>query len=112
MLLNYTTQTSTEQTIAEIQKMLAGHNVSAFMTEYDGPQVSSVSFKINIDDKPMGFKLPCNWRAVQVIFKEKNGNRKHRNGRLEAKSCGCTGRAGLRDWQYQLVDKVRKELEK
>lgn len=85
MLLNYTTDTPVEKTIVEIQGLLAGHNVSAIMTEYEGPQVSALNFQIKINDKPMGFRLPCNWRAVQQIFKIKNANRKRRNGRLEDK---------------------------
>lgn len=68
MLLNYSTKIEPEQTISEIQKMLSRHGVTAMMTEYDGPQVSSVSFRLNINGKPMGFKLPCNWRAVLEIF--------------------------------------------
>jgi hypothetical protein len=69
-LLNYTTIIEPEQTIGEIQKLLSRYNVAAMMTEYDGPQVSAVSFKLNIEGKPLSFKLPCNWRAVAAIFKQ------------------------------------------
>jgi hypothetical protein len=69
-LLNYTTKIEPEQTIAEIQKLLSKHGVSAMMTEYDGPHVAAVSFRMNIDGKPIGFKLPCNWRAVMEVFKK------------------------------------------
>jgi hypothetical protein len=68
-LLNYTTKTPAEQTIGEIQKLLSGHGVTAMMTEYDGPHVSAVSFRISIDGKPVGFKLPCNWKGVLEIMK-------------------------------------------
>lgn len=83
MLLNYSTDVPVENTVTEIQKLLAGHSVSAMMTEYDGPEVSAVSFRILIAGKPMGFKLPCNWRAVKEIMKAKNNNRKRIRGRLE-----------------------------
>jgi hypothetical protein len=76
MLLNYTTKIEAEQTIGEIQRMLSGHGVTAMMTEYDGRNVSAVSFKMVIDGKPMGFKMPCNWRAVKQIFKDELGNTK------------------------------------
>jgi hypothetical protein len=79
MLLNYSTKIEPEQTISEIQKMLSAHSVSAMMTEYDGRNVSAVSFRINIEGKPMGFKLPCNWKAVKEIFK---GEPRIRNTRL------------------------------
>lgn len=82
-LLNYTTDTSVEKTVADIQKLLSGHNVSAIMTEYEGPQISALNFKIDINGKPMAFKLPCNWRSVKEILRKKNGNRKRVRGRLE-----------------------------
>ncbi len=44
-ILNYTTIIEPEQTIAEIQKILSRHNVTAMRTDYDGPQVSAVSFQ-------------------------------------------------------------------
>lgn len=69
-LLNYTTTIESEQTIGEIQKMLSGYSVAAMMTEYDGPQVAAVSFKLMIDGKPMGFKLPCNWQGVREVIKQ------------------------------------------
>ena len=69
-LLNYTTKTPAEQTIGEIQQMLSKHGVTAMLTEYDGPQVSAVSFKMVIKGQPMGFKMPCNWRAVREILKQ------------------------------------------
>lgn len=75
MLLNYTTKIPAEQTIGEIQKKLADSGVTAMMTEYDGPHVSAVSFKMMIDGKPWSFKLPCNWKAVLEIFEQKAGKR-------------------------------------
>lgn len=69
-LLNYTTIFPPEQTISEIQKMLSRFDISGMMTEYDGPQVSSVSFKIQVNGKSLFFKLPCNWRGVLEVFKK------------------------------------------
>jgi len=68
-ILNYRTKIAPEKTISEIQSMLARHGVAAIMTEYEGPNVSSVSFKLVLDGKPMGFRLPCSWRAVREVFK-------------------------------------------
>lgn len=75
MILNYTTKIAPEQTISEIQRMLSRHGVAAIMTEYDGPHVSAVSFKMVIEDRPMAFKLPCNWKSVAAIFEAKAGKR-------------------------------------
>lgn len=70
MLLNYSTKKDPQDTIAEIQKMLTKHGVNAMMTEYEGPQVSAVSFRINFKGNPRAFKLPCNWRGVLAVLKE------------------------------------------
>lgn len=67
-LLNYSTKVPPEQTIGEIQRMLADYGVSAMMTEYDGRQVGAVSFKMNIDGKSFPFRMPCNWRGVYEIL--------------------------------------------
>lgn len=69
-LLNYTSSVPAERTINEIQSLLAKHGVSGVLTEYEGRSVSAVSFKMDIQGKSMGFKLPCNWRAVIEIFRK------------------------------------------
>ncbi len=84
-LLNYTTKIEPEQTIGEIQKMLSGHGVMAMMTDYDGPHVSAVSFRMLVKGQPMGFKLPCNWRAVLKIFDNEGVRMKH-GGTREAQA--------------------------
>lgn len=108
-LLNYTTTIDAEQTISEIQKMLSRHSVSAMMTEYDGPQVAAVSFRIMVDGKPMGFKLPCNWRAVREIFRQEyrtSGSVKHKDKSLDNQAVRTAWRI-VRVWieaQLAMVD--------
>lgn len=108
-LLNYTTIIEPEQTIGEIQKMLSGYGVAAMMTEYDGPQVAAVSFKLIIDGKPMGFKLPCNWRGVREVFREQgitSSKLKHKNKDLDAQAVRTAWRI-IKDWveaQLALVE--------
>jgi hypothetical protein len=80
-LLNYTTKIEPEQTIGEIQRMLSRYNVAAMMTEYDGPNVAAVSFKLSIEGKMVAFKLPCNWRSVDAIIR--SDSRARRNIRLK-----------------------------
>lgn len=113
MLLNYTSEAPTEKTISDIQKMLSQHNVVAMMTEYEGPQVSAVSFRISVDGKEMAFKLPCNWRKVKEIMKRKNANRLRIRGRLERlvdesdEQAQRTAWAIIKDWmeaQLALVE--------
>ena len=82
-LLNYTTKKTPEQTISEIQQLLAQWGVSAVMTEYDGRQVSALSFKMDVGGRTMGFKMPCNWRAVHAVLVNYNNNRKRIRGVLQ-----------------------------
>lgn len=108
-ILNYTTIIEPEQTIGEIQKMLSRYNVSAMMTEYDGPQVASVSFKMRIEDRDFAFRLPCNWRAVREIFNEEGityGKIKHRDRDLDNQAVRTAWRI-IKDWieaQLALVE--------
>lgn len=67
-LLNYTTKISPQQTIGEIQRILSDYGVEAMMTEYEGRQVSSVSFKMNVNGQSFPFRMPCNWRGVYEIL--------------------------------------------
>ena len=69
-LKDYTTKVAAEQTISEIQGILSAYDVNAMMTEYDGRQVSAVSFRIRIEGNDYAYRLPCNWRAVREVFKE------------------------------------------
>lgn len=109
MILNYTSTIEPEQTISEIQKMLSRHGVMAMMTEYDGPQVSAVSFKMNVEGQPMGFKLPCNWRGVREVFREEGisqGKIKHRDKSLDNQAVRTAWRI-IKDWieaQLALVE--------
>lgn len=68
-LLNYTTKKKPEETIAEIQQMLVVYAITGMMTEYDGREVKSVSFRINMNGQDMAFRMPCNWRGVFEILK-------------------------------------------
>src|SRR3978361_1210564 len=83
-LLNCSTTIEAEQTIAEIQRLLSNHGVTAMMTEYDGRNVSAVSFRMNIAGKPIAFKMPCNWRAVRKVFNDQGITRvKHKVRNLD-----------------------------
>lgn len=68
-LLNYTTSKTPEQTISEIQQMLVAYDVTGLFTEYEGRQVKSVSFQLNVGGQSLSFRMPCNWRGVYEILK-------------------------------------------
>lgn len=105
MIINYTTKIDPEQTIGEIQKMLSRYNVEAMMTNYDGPYVSGVSFRIRIDGRQLSFQMPCNWRAVVEIFKKQGIRLKH-GGTVEEQAIRTAWRI-IKDWveaQLALVE--------
>src|SRR2546430_167585 len=68
-ILNYTTEIDADKSIAEIQKILAAHGVSAILADYDEKgQIIALSFQIQLEDRKMGFKLPSDWRPVLAIL--------------------------------------------
>ncbi len=68
-LLNYTTQIDVEKTIGEIQWMLGKHGAQKILTDYEEGVISALSFTILVNEKHMGFRLPCDWRPVLSLMK-------------------------------------------
>lgn len=70
MLLNYTTKIDADKTASEIARCLSMHGASAILTEYDAQTqlISAISFKIRVNEREMGFRLPCDWRPVYEIL--------------------------------------------
>lgn len=98
-ILNYTTDVLAEKSIQQIQSILARFDVSAVMTEYDGPHVAGLSFKIRIEGQSRGFRLPCNWKAVHEIMYKKS-RMAYQDKQLkarEAQAIRVTWRV-LKDW--------------
>jgi Xaa-Pro aminopeptidase len=72
-LLNYTTKIDADKTAQEIAKCLSTHGASGILTEYKEGVLASISFKIDLNGQPLGFKLPCDWRPVlKVLMKDVN----------------------------------------
>ncbi len=64
-LKDYTTKKTPEETIMEISKLLRDFGVRGILSEYDDTgNVTSMSFKINVDGNDLGFRLPTDWRPV------------------------------------------------
>jgi hypothetical protein len=70
-LLNYTTRVSIDKTVGEIQKCLAAHGASAILSEYnDKGQIIALSFKVNIAQQDLAFRLPSDWRPVLKLLEQ------------------------------------------
>jgi hypothetical protein len=63
-----TTNIPAERTTAQIQEVLGRYGASAIMTEYEGGEVKAISFRLDIGDKQIPFRLPCRWEAIYEIF--------------------------------------------
>lgn len=67
-LLNYTTKIDADKTAAEIARCLSAHGASAILTDYENGVLSAISFQIMLNDRKIGFRLPCDWRPVYEIL--------------------------------------------
>lgn len=78
-LLNYTTSVSADKTVAEISRLLAKAGAKAIMHEYDdNGYIVSLSFKLELNGQPMGFKLPTDWRPVQKTLESQRVERRYK----------------------------------
>ena len=81
-LKNYTTTIDADKTANEIGRMLAKAGAKAVLTEYsdNGEYLESLSFKIRVNDRDVGFRLPVDWKPVQRVLKKQKKN----NSRIKA----------------------------
>jgi len=95
-LLNYTTKIDPDKTAAEIARCLSMHGATAVMTEYDkeGGFVTSLSFKISLNEQSMAFRLPCDWKPVYAIITKGKKNPHWDEARK---------RRWITDWEAQAV---------
>lgn len=73
MLFTYTTKIAAEKTVSEIQKVLVGIGARSVLYDYDDSgYITALSFKMNVNGKSLGYKLPVDWRPVLLVL-EKQG---------------------------------------
>lgn len=66
-----TTKVEAHKTIGQIQGVLAGGGASAILVEYEEKEAVAVSFKVMVGDREIPFRLPCRWKAVHSLLREK-----------------------------------------
>lgn len=100
-ILNYTTQVSSENTIAQINKILVAHGAFKITTDYNDQKMAvGVTFCIVLQNRPVAFALPCNYTGVLKAMK----NDRKVPGRL------CTDEQALRvSWRI-LKDWVEAQM--
>jgi hypothetical protein len=69
-IIKYTTEIDADKTAMEISKMLSKAGATAILTEYDKEEgyVSAISFRILLNNQPIEFRLPCDWKPVLTIL--------------------------------------------
>jgi hypothetical protein len=85
-MLDNTEKIDADKTAQEIARCVSMHGAQAVLTEYDEKDgyVTAISFKITMDGKPLGFRLPCDWKPVLEIFKNDPKVPQHMVDRVQA----------------------------
>lgn len=80
-LLNYTTSIAPQKSVSEIQALLAKAGAKKIMADYDDDgNVVALSFQIVLENQPLSFRLPTDWKPVQRVLQEQ----RQRNSRVRA----------------------------
>lgn len=66
-----TTKISAERTVGQVQGLLAKYGATQVLTEYLNGQVSAVSFRMQIDNRSIPFRLPCRYKAIEARLERK-----------------------------------------
>lgn len=73
-LKNYTTQVPASKSIEQVQSTLARHGATGVLLEYEQGtgRLSGLAFKIDMDGRTLGFRLPVKYReAREALLKQK-----------------------------------------
>ena len=103
---NYTTTIDAHISIGEIQGALAKHGAAKIMVDYDDGRPAAVSFAINTEGGPRGFRLPAAVDGTLRVF----ARQKVKANRAQAER---TAWRNIRDWvlaQMALVESCDAEM--
>lgn len=94
---NYTTQIDLFQSLGEIQSSLARHGASKIMVDYSGGKPTGITFAINTDRGPVGFRLPANTAGVAQVMRAQKV--KENPEQVERTACEISEIGCLRRWR-------------
>ena len=68
---NYTTSVPANRSIEEIQTALVKHGATGVMYEYEQGtgRIQALRFMLVINDRPVAFSLPVEWRRFQEVLR-------------------------------------------
>jgi hypothetical protein len=98
-----TTTIAPNRTAGQIQDVLRRYGAHGVLTEYEGGEVSAVSFTIRVNqDQEVPFRLPCRWAQIYHLLRSRRrGVRK--NSVLEAQAKRIAWRQILRWVEAQMA---------
>lgn len=64
-LLNYTTTIEPIKTAGEVMGMLAAKGVKSINIDYNNGEPTGLSFMVEIKNRPVYFRLPCNYEGAE-----------------------------------------------
>lgn len=112
-----TTKIDPARTVAEIQKILMECGALSILTEMEHGKISAVSFKYQVGDRAIPFRLPCRWQNIESLLAKRGRftqwNPAHRREELKAKAERVAWRQILRwvEAQLALVDTSMVKVE-
>lgn len=68
-ILFYTTSIAVNKTASEIQSILAESGALAVMAEFEGKDVTAISFRADLNGQILSFKLPVNAEGIYRVMK-------------------------------------------
>lgn len=115
-LKNYTTKISARQSISEIQEMLQKIGAIGVIMEFekDTGRVSQMKFGLEMEGKPIAFRLPLKWRESGLAISEDDSvPRAYQNrAKNDEDYCYRVAWRNLRDWVEAQATVVRLNMVK
>lgn len=68
-----TTEIAPERSVQQIEDVLARYGAAAVLKEYAAGSIQALSFKIDVGQKQIPFRLPCRWEAIETMLKKRSG---------------------------------------
>lgn len=96
-ILNYTTEIEPEQTVAEIQRLLARAGAASVRVDYQNGQPEAVFFMLVLGRECIPFRVPSRWEGVHSILRADDSPEMRRKYRTEAHARRVAWRI-VKDW--------------
>lgn len=80
-----TTKITPDKTVGEVQQLLAQRGAKRILIEYEGGEISALSFILEYNGKEIPFRLPNRWEGCLKAMKEHKKTPRHLCNPAQAK---------------------------